>query len=300
MKWIRVAALACVAVASSSASAAFSAVLGPALAEVEWLSDADVIGYEELEAAAETPPVLFEPGPRPRDAYLGRRYDLDRQRESLATRRLAGESVVDEARQVLTDHLPDLMEAWVGTKYSYSGTSQVPGEGRIACGYYVSTVLEHAGFALDRVEVARQASEQIIRTVVPDADIRRFHRKRRKHVVAAVEAQGPGVYLVGLDTHVGFLLNNGDEPVRFCHSTRRKRRGVVCEEAVSSPSLKSRYTVLGQLDNPVALDHWLDGATFATARRDVRQGPAFGTLPAAGPEGGPRRGPSGVSVAALF
>ncbi|MEO0605149.1 MAG: hypothetical protein AAF211_27210 [Myxococcota bacterium] len=300
MKWIRVAALACVAVASSSASAAFSAVLGPALADVDWLSDADVVGYEELEAVADPLPAILEPGPRPDDAYLGQRYDLARQRESLATRRLAGEPVDDEARRVLAEHLPGLMEAWVGTKYSYSGTSQVPGQGRIACGYYVSTVLEHAGFALDRVDVARQASEQIIRTVVPDPDIRRFRRKRRKHVVAAVEAQGPGIYVVGLDTHVGFLLNDGEEPVQFCHSTRRKRRGVVCEEAVSSPSLKSRYTVLGQLDNPVAIDHWLDGATFATARRDVRQGPAFGTFPEAGPEGGPRRGPSGVGVAALF
>lgn len=228
--------------------------------------------------------------PRPVDPYLAQRHDLDGIRQDLAGQLDRGTDVEAAARTALATYLPGLMESWVGTRYSYSGTSQVPRKGRIACGYYVSTVLEHAGFDLDRVEVARQASEQIIRTVVPEADIDRFRRASRKEVVAAVEDRGPGVYVVGLDTHVGFLLNDGtDAPVRFCHSTRRRKQGVICETAVDSPSLKSRYTVLGRLDNAVAIDSWLQGHRFATAQRGQPQPAKFGgtwtvaTAPAEGP-----------------
>lgn len=289
MKLLRAAALVGVALASSSAAPALSAAIGPLLADHDWLPLPEEPALP-VEPEAPTAAIVEVP-PRPDDPYLGQRYDLDRLREGLAVQRQQGIPVEHAAGAVLARYLPALLESWIGTGYSYSGTSEVPGEGQIACGYYVSTVLEHAGFSLDRVEVARQASEQIIRTFVPDDDIQRFHRARRRDVVASVEAQGPGVWIVGLDTHVGFLLNDG-EAVRFCHSTRRQRQGVVCEEAVSSPSLKSRYTVLGRLDNPVAVDHWLDGARFVTARRGVRQGPSFGTLPEAGPVGGDPTGPT--------
>lgn len=300
MKFLRAVVLVGVAAASSSGFSAVSDVVGPTIAGVGWLRSRPVIGFEDLVPPAEPDPVVVDPGPRPDEDYLGLRFDLERQREALVAHRHDGLPVDQLARSVLTTTLPPMMEAWVGTRYSYSGTSQVPGEGRIACGYYVSTVLEHAGFSLDRVEVARQASEQIIRTIVPDPEIRRFRgRDRRKKVVAAVESEGPGLWVVGLDTHVGFLINDGERDVRFCHSTRRKRQGVVCEDAVSSPSLKSRYTVLGRLDNPTVIDHWLDGDRLVTARRGVRQGPSFGTLPEAGPQSGPSVGVAGVGLALL-
>jgi len=322
MRWLRAVALLGIAVASASAASAFPGVLpGSDLLALVGVESDDEVAVSAPAAAGEAGPAkpgprhprvgpaygtgpasatarvaveLFvpvprrvevpvaDPGPRPDDHYDGRRFDLARQREALAAWQRDGEPVRGLARDILADSLPVLLEAWVGTRYSYSGTSQVPGEGRIACGYYVSTVLEHAGFSLDRVEVARQASEQIIRTFVPDDEIERFYGRQREAVVASVAAQGPGAYLVGLDTHVGFLLNDGDD-VTFCHSTRRRRQGVVCEEAVTSPSLKSRYTVLGRLDNDVAVDHWIDGARFVTARKHVRQGPSFGTLPGFGP-----------------
>ncbi|MEN0067203.1 MAG: hypothetical protein AAGA48_34040 [Myxococcota bacterium] len=286
MRWLRAVALMTVAAVSSSASSAFSD--GGDAAPVPLLADIE----------APPPPVEPEPPPRPADPYLAERYDLEILRQSLADQRAQGVPVDEAARLVLSTSLPALMEHWVGTRYSYSGTSQVPKQGKIACGYYVSTVLEHAGFDLDRVDVARQASEQIIRTLVPDRDIVRFSRARRKKVVAHVQDQGEGLYVVGLDTHVGFLVNDGLD-VTFCHSTRRKRKGVVCEEAVSSPSLKSRYTVLGRLDNPVAIAHWLDQDRFVTARKGFRQPPSFGTLPEAGPSGGPRATPARYAVALL-
>lgn len=214
------------------------------------------------------PPLVPVPPPRPKDPYLALRYDIDQELKALARRKDAGESVHDEALALLDQRLPQIIEKWKGTRWSYSGTTQVPKQGKIACGYFVSTVLEHAGFDVNRVDLARQASEQILRSVIPDTEIERLSNVSRDQVVKRVEQQGHGVYLVGLDTHIGFLLNTPKQSVRFCHSTRRDRKaGVVCEDARTSPSLKSRYTVLGKLGDPGLLEAWLEDEELPTAHK---------------------------------
>ncbi|MEQ1566335.1 MAG: hypothetical protein ABMA64_11910 [Myxococcota bacterium] len=212
------------------------------------------------------------PPPRPKDPYQALRYDIDQERHTLARRRALGEDVAADAASVIDQRLPQLINAWKGTRWSYSGTTQTPKQGKIACGYFVSTVLEHAGFEVDRVDLARQASEQILRSLIPDGDIARYSYASRDYVVAQVEKQGDGVYLVGLDTHIGFLVNEPNKPVNFCHSTKRDRRaGVVCELARTSPSFKSRYTVVGKLAQPETVGVWLAGADLPTARKGEPQ-----------------------------
>ncbi|MEQ1506412.1 MAG: hypothetical protein ABMB14_29565 [Myxococcota bacterium] len=222
--------------------------------------------------ATKLPPPPDPKAKRPKDAYSGLRFDLERDRRVLAYRRAAGQWVIDDAKVALESRLPPLIEFWKGTRWSYSGTTQVPKKGAIACGYFVSTVLQHAGFAVDRVDLARQASEQIVRTLVPDAEIRRFSRVSREGVAKEVQAMGTGVYLVGLDTHVGFLVSRKGESLKFCHSTSRNRRtGVVCDVAKTSPSFKSKYTVVGKLGDPVMLDAWVAGEKMTTARKNQTQ-----------------------------
>ena len=207
---------------------------------------------------------------RPSDPYEAVQHDLELLRKGLSAQQAQGADVVPAARVVLALYLPRIMEAWLGTPYHYSGTSQEPGKGRIACGYYVSTVLEHGGFEVDRVALARQPSEQILRSLVPDSKIRRLSYAKRKEVVEEVRKQGDGIYVVGLDTHVGFLVTTGDE-VTFCHATQRKGLGVVCEKAVSSPSLRSKYTVVGKVDDDRVIQAWLDGSPLATAQKGSPQ-----------------------------
>lgn len=254
-------------------------LLGAGSASLPWTHG--LLVDREPELPAEVLDVVEDPEPepivipdwvheRPGDLYGGLRFDLEVQRRQLAEWS-SEEDVRTAARGLLVSYLPHLMRGWSGTGYSYSGTSQEPGKGRIACGYFVSTVLQHAGFGVDRVDLARQPSEQIIRSLVPDEEITRFSRVSRQTVVDKVRADGPGVYIVGLDTHVGFLVHEGGEEVTFCHSTRRDWLGVVCEEAVTSPSLRSRYTVLGALGHEVMLDAWLAGDTIPTAHKHEAQ-----------------------------
>ncbi|MEZ4239365.1 MAG: hypothetical protein R3F59_25060 [Myxococcota bacterium] len=220
------------------------------------------------------PPPRPAPPVRPKDKYAALKFDIDAERRELAQRRSYGERVDEAIHAAMNKRLTEIIETWKGTRWSYSGTTQVPRQGKIACGYFVSTVLEHAGFDVDRVELARSASEQIVRTVVPDPEIERLSRVSRDYVADRVLAQGDGVYIVGLDTHVGFLINppGPGKDVKFCHSTRRYRRaGVICEDARSSPSLKSRYTVLGKLGAPMLVQAWLEGDELPTARKNEPQ-----------------------------
>jgi hypothetical protein len=247
-----------------------------AVQEVAPEPPAPVIPKERIAELLAPPPPRPAVPPRPKNAYDALKYDIELERTRFAQRRAYGEQVDDALLATLNARLTELMDTWKGTRWSYSGTTQVPKKGKIACGYFVSTVLEHAGFVVDRVDLARQPSEQIVRTLVPDPEIERFSRVSRDYVADRVLAQGDGVYIVGLDTHVGFLVNapgtKKNERVTFCHSTRRDRKaGVVCEEARTSPSLKSRYTVLGKLGAPMLVEAWLAETPLPTARKHQPQ-----------------------------
>ena len=67
----------------------------------------------------------------------------------------------------------ELLPAWDGTPWDFHGTSQAPREGKIACGYFVSTTLLHLGLQVERVRMAQQASELIVKSLVSTNPIRR-------------------------------------------------------------------------------------------------------------------------------
>lgn len=214
--------------------------------------------------ATEARPTLEGP-PEPQAAadYATRRADLDTAREELAARHASGELVLDLAEEALSLHLGAMIEDWVGTPYGFFGMSDEPGDGAIACGFFVSTLLEHAGFDVRRIELGRQPSEYIVQTLVDEANIERFHGVPQTTVVQRAVTGGPGIYLVGLDTHTGFLVHDAHS-VRFCHASSRKDKEVVCEPARISPSLRSNYTVMGKLGER-ATRAWLEGQSLKTA-----------------------------------
>ena len=79
--------------------------------------------------------------------------------------------ILNESRKhIETELLQDIFPAWYGTDWAFHGTSTKPGEGAIACGYFVSTCLLHAGFKVERVKLAQQASQKIIETLMAKTD----------------------------------------------------------------------------------------------------------------------------------
>src|ERR1700741_5295000 len=52
-----------------------------------------------------------------------------------------------------------LLPCWYGTPWGFYGTTEEPGQGTIACGYFVTTVLRDAGCSLQRIKLAQYPSE---------------------------------------------------------------------------------------------------------------------------------------------
>jgi hypothetical protein len=175
-------------------------------------------------------------------------------------------SSVAEGRKLLHKALVDeLMPRWTGTPWSFYGDAEAPGPEPVACGYYVSAILRDAGLRVERRKLAQQASEHIIQTFVPEARIRRFRDRTAKEVVAHV-ARRDGVWIVGLDFHVGFLVADGGR-VEFCHSTFLDDMGALCEDPLRSDAFVSRYRVVGELLGDDVVQGWLEGRAWPTVTR---------------------------------
>lgn len=199
---------------------------------------------------------------------LGSRYQTASPAERTA--------LIAAARAVVTRSIyEDVFPAWYGTGWDFNGTSEVPQQGKIACGYFVSTVLRDAGYKVERVRLAQQASENIILSLTTAPFVRRFRRVAIGDFVNAVRELGPGIYIVGLDVHVGFIVNTGDE-VYFVHSSYVEPYTVIREKAIESRILAgSNYRVLGNiLADDELISTWLTGKAIATKTTSANGRPA--------------------------
>lgn len=204
--------------------------------------------------------------------YNDIRKEVEAERVSLASRYRQATSEVEksrlvaQAREVITRSIyTEIFPSWYGTAWDFNGTTETPGQGKIACGYFVSTVLRDAGWRVQRVRLAQQASENIILSLTTDAYIKRFRRVEIGKFVKAVSDWGPGLYVVGLDIHVGFIVNTGNE-VHFIHSSYIDPYAVVKERAMESKILAaSQYRVIGRVSaDDGFIVKWLLGTDVVT------------------------------------
>ena len=117
--------------------------------------------------------------------------------------------------------------------------------------------------------LARQASEKIILSLTGEAHVRRFSNVPLGQFVRTLSNWGPGVYVVGLDYHAGFLVVDADRKVRFIHSPGVGPKHVINESAAESPVLgASRYRVAGRITaDAQLLLTWLRQDPIATRTR---------------------------------
>jgi hypothetical protein len=148
--------------------------------------------------------------------------------------------------------------AWIGTKWDFNGITEVPQQGKIACGYFVTTVLRDAGFPVARVKMAQCASEQMVTTLVQDKYVKRFSNVDMDNFMAYLKLNGFGLYLVGLDNHTGFIFNDGLD-IWFIHATFIGTGDVQKEKAATSTILAgSKYRIVGKISaDELVLDKWI-------------------------------------------
>lgn len=194
--------------------------------------------------------------------YDEARAQLDRDRAALASHWKGERAKTREAaRQRLLDYLDhDAFPAWSGTPWDFYGTTTTPKEGHIACGYFVTTVLEQAHLKLERVRLAQQASTYLVSTVARGSKVEVLRPKDSADALAQLRAKFPEAKLlvVGFDLHVGFVRLEKTR-ASFCHASYLEPGAVTCEDPLTAGAFVSRLYVAADALNESVLDDWLLG-----------------------------------------
>lgn len=178
------------------------------------------------------------------------------------------EKILLETRFLLEQTLVRLMRCWLGTPWDFNGTADEPGGGKVACGYFVSSVMQDAGFKVEWAPLAQQASQNILGTFLPREQMTLKVGVTYDDFLDAAMAKGPGIYIVGLDRHVAFMVITEENEMRFIHSSGSAPRKVVDEGREDAHVLKkSYYRVTGNLTaSRRVLQEWLLGRPFKTRK----------------------------------
>lgn len=179
---------------------------------------------------------------------------IQQSREKLRQAYIAGKNrqkILLQAGRLFERAVTQLTPYWHGTRWSFNGTSDTPGRGSIACGYFVTTVLQHSGLKLNRYKLAQMASENMILQLTKK--VKRYRQVKFSRFLSSIKKWGKGLYVVGLDNHTGFIHYDGQQ-IYFIHSAFAWPFSVQKESARRSHILRdSEYRVLGRLDWDKAL-----------------------------------------------
>lgn len=185
----------------------------------------------------------------------GTNYTSGVQSSILKLKQTQSDSVMSD---VLFHSMTDFVfPSWMGTKWDFNGISNIPGQGMIACGYFVSTTLKHIGFNLNRYKLAQQGATEVINALCGTAKMRSV---LEADIINKLKERGNNrLYVVGLDYHVGFLAVENNE-VYFIHSDYYHGK-VVREKAADSVSFAGTNAyVYGEVtNNPILLKKWKNG-----------------------------------------
>jgi len=188
-----------------------------------------------------TPPAGFDPGRyavmlqhvTARQRELGVRYAAARgARDRSAIR--------DEARRFVVETLvSQIFPAWMGMPSAGGpqATASLPHQPGmyISCSYFLTAALQNAGLVLEsRARFAQAPAAWIERALLPPGgQIHRYGNLPPEDLERRLVELGDGLYVVGLNIHVGFIVVR-DRHARFVHSSYTPPGTVVDEPVVSS------------------------------------------------------------------
>ncbi|HUM50162.1 MAG TPA: hypothetical protein PK431_00050 [Chitinophagales bacterium] len=168
-------------------------------------------------------------------------------------------ALINKAKTLYIEQISNhIFPYWYGTKWDFNGTTQKPQQGKIACGYFVTTILEDIDFPLNRVSLACMASEEMIKNLTQTKYIYHISNTNISAFESKIIEIGKGIYIVGLDKHTGFILYD-EKGIFFIHSGGKFPCHVRKEKINASSTLnKSKYKVVGKIsDDEQFILKWL-------------------------------------------
>jgi hypothetical protein len=198
------------------------------------------------------------------DYDLACRQVMDMQAE-LAKKYAEAEDVVEkkkilkEAQDAIFEGITQtILPYWNETEWDFNGTTHLPTQGVIACGYFVATILQHAGIELERIKMGQASSTNLVKALCEKSSIQTFQNKDFEGFWKHLQKTPDGLYIIGLDKHAG-LIAKKEGKITFIHSRMPRLAGVIFENAQKSLTLqRSKVHVIGNvLANNDLVKKWL-------------------------------------------
>jgi hypothetical protein len=195
-----------------------------------------------------------------RRAALGVRYARARGPRARAAIRA-------EARAFVVESLvSQVFPAWMGMPSGGGpqATASLPHEPgmSISCSYFLTAALQNAGLVLEsRARFAQAPAAWIERALLPPGGpIHRYGNLPADELERKLVGLGEGLYVVGLDIHVGFIVVR-DGHAWFVHSSYTPPGTVVSEPVVSSMAIalsrRKGYWVSPLFQDDRIIELWL-------------------------------------------
>ncbi len=202
-------------------------------------------------------------------SYTTTKQEIRQQKEKLLNwynKQEDKEKALDSVQKAFTQKLVNsIIPYWYGTKWDFNGHTATPKIGVIACGYFVSTTLSHMGVNINRYRMAQQSALSEVKTIQKEQQPFHYIQKSdsieyNKLIKQLKKDLREGLYVVGLDNHVGYLhKSNGN--IYFIHSNYMDPVAVVKENIENSSAFANSYDYyIGNIThNNQFIMKWLKG-----------------------------------------
>jgi len=166
------------------------------------------------------------------------------------------------ARHFTNTLVNKIIPYWYKTPWTFEGHSEVPRQGSIACGYFISTTLRDIGLNLNRYELAKQNPyNEALSLNLGNKPWLLTNSSTLEAIKEIKRKLKDGIYFIGFDqSHVGYLLKK-NEQVFLIHSNYIEGQGVM-KEAIEKSEVFSSYKkfhISGLSTNKNFLKKWIRG-----------------------------------------
>ena len=171
--------------------------------------------------------------------------------------RIPNKAIDSASKYLYSKLLNDIVPHWYNTTWDFNGHTNIPKQGDIACGYFVSTTLKHLGFNLNRYKMAQQAGLIEAQVLQHKSQLKMYSNLPFPQLKEKINnTYTNGIYFVGLDNHVGYILIK-DKELYFLHSSYYDDK-VMIELAETSPCFVSNFYVFAEITtNKELVKHWI-------------------------------------------
>lgn len=169
--------------------------------------------------------------------------------------------ILDSARNYFTKFLLNkIIPHWYGTIWDFNGYTNTPNKGVIACGYFISTSLKHAGVNMNRYTYAQQAGMNEAKTLAPDNSFHLFEIQCHEEIDSVMDILEKtfrdGLYTIGLSNHVGYLYIH-QKTAYFIHSNYIEGYVMTEKARYSDAFASSIYVITDVSHNDFLIESWI-------------------------------------------